>query len=106
MKMIQLKMETLNKARDENRERIARDTSSEEKTSSANKREALALEDKMDCSRMTIQRKVLKDSAKEAKEGRLQMVRAVKCIERMLPIQNLHQLNNPETKDDQDLNTF
>ncbi len=46
---------------------------------------------------MTIQR----DSAKEAKEGRLQMVRAVKCLERMLPMQNLHQSNNPETKDDQ-----
>ena len=75
--------------------------------SSTHRREALALEETMDaeydllCSRMTIQRKALKDSAKEAKEGRLQMVRAVKCIERMLPIQNLHQLNNPETKDHQ-----
>ncbi len=53
------------------------------------------------CNRMTIQRKVLNDSAKEAKEDRLQMVRAVKLIERVLPRQNLHQLNNPETKDDQ-----
>ena len=40
MKRIQLKMEKLNSTREENRERMARDASSEEKMSSTNRREA------------------------------------------------------------------